>query len=130
MPRVSRFLHPFQEIMMRAKLTSSQKVLEGLLAENYKLIAQGAREMKRISEAAQWQRQRDTVYEHYATEFRRQCGKLESLAKKRNHEGASFSYLHLTRTCINCHDYMRDSLRISVRPDRGVELIPAQFPEQ
>jgi hypothetical protein len=116
------------EVLMRAKLSSSQKVLEGLLAEDFTLIAHGAREMRRISEAAEWPRARDTVYEHYAAEFRRQCIKLESLANKTNHEGASFAYLHMTSTCIDCHDYVRDALRVADQPNGGVQLIPAHLP--
>ena len=117
------------KVLMRAKLSSSQKVLEGLLAEDFTLIAQGAREMKRISEASEWPSARDAVYEHHATELRRLCIKLESLAHKTNHEGASFTYLQMTTTCINCHNHVRDALRIAKRPNGGVQLIPAQVPE-
>ena len=120
------------EVLMRAKLTSSQNVLAGLLSEDFALIQKGAREMKRISEAAEWPRARDTVYEHYSAEFRRQCSKLEDLAKKENHEGASFTYLHMTTVCINCHDYVRDSLRMADQPQgrHNVQLIPAEWPER
>lgn len=116
-------------VLMRAKLSSSQKVLEGLLSEDYTLIAQGAREMKRISEAAEWPRVRDAVYEHHASEFRRLCIKLESLAAKTNHEGASFTYLQMTTTCITCHNHVRDALRIAKAPNNGVQLIPVLVPE-
>lgn len=119
---------PENQVLMRAKLSSSQKVLEGLLAEDFTLIAHGAREMRKISEAAEWPRSRDAVYEHFAAEFRRQCIKLESLANKTNREGATFTYLHMTTTCINCHDHVRDALRIAELPNGGVQLIPAQVP--
>ena len=119
------------KVLMTEKLASSQNVLAGLLREDFTLIAKGAREMKRISEAAEWPRARDTIYEHYSAEFRRQCAKLEDLARKRNHEGASYTYLHMTTLCIHCHDYVRDSLRVAgpgVRQD--VQLIPSHWPEQ
>ncbi len=86
--------------------------------------------MKKISEAAEWPRSRDAVYEHFAAEFRRQCIKLESLANKTNHEGATFTYLQMTTTCINCHDHVRDALRIAELPNGGVQLIPAQLPNE
>ena len=123
-------LIPENEVLMRAKLSSSQKVLEGLLAEDFTLIAHGAREMKKISEAAEWPRSGDAVYEHFAAEFRRQCDKLESLANKTNREGATFTYLQMTTTCIDCHDHVRDSLRIAEHPNGGVRLIPAQLPHE
>lgn len=117
------------EVLMRAKLASSQRVLEGILAEDFTLIARGAKEMKKISEAAEWPRSRDTVYEHHAAEFRRQCNKLERLAQNTNREGVAFTYLQMTTTCIDCHNYIRDTLRIAEQPNAGVRLIPAQIPE-
>lgn len=120
------------DVLMHAKLTSAQNVLAGLVRENFDQIESAAREMKRISQAAEWPRQRDSVYEHYSAEFRRQCAKLENLAKDRNHEGASFTYMQMTTICISCHDYVRDSRRIASRPNRrrDVQLIPSQWPEQ
>tara|TARA_R110002049_G_scaffold50370_3_gene143015 strand:+ start:32360 stop:32842 length:483 start_codon:yes stop_codon:yes gene_type:complete len=117
--------------LMRSKLVSSQNVLEGLLRKDFDAIARGAREMKRISEAAEWPRARDSVYEHFGLQFRRQCSQLESLAKQRNHEGVTFTYLQMTTTCVQCHDYVRDSLRIAERHENGsVQLIPAEWPQQ
>ncbi|MGI9470068.1 MAG: hypothetical protein ACR2NZ_00960 [Rubripirellula sp.] len=117
------------EVMMRAKLASSQRVLEGILAEDFTLIARGAKEMKKISEAAEWPRSRDKVYEHFAAEFRRQCNKLERLAQDTNREGVAFTYLQMTTTCIDCHNHVRDTLRIAEQPNSGVRLIPAQLPD-
>lgn len=117
------------EVLMRAKLSSSQRVLEGLLSEDFRLIAQASKEMKKISEAAEWPRARDAVYEHFAAEFRRQCNKLEHLAAQRNHEAASFTYLQMTTTCIDCHNYIREGWRMASGPDGGVQLIPTEIPE-
>jgi len=115
--------------LMQAKLDSSQRVLEGLLRKDFDAVARGAREMKHISEAAEWPRPRDTVYEHFSGQFRRQCNQLESLAQQGNHEGVTFMYLHMTTTCIQCHDYVRDSLRIA-GPGRGsVQRIPTEWPQ-
>ena len=117
--------------LMRSKLISSQNVLEGLLRKDFDSIARGAREMKRISEAAEWPRARDAVYEHFGTDFRRQCNQLESLANQHNHEGVMFTYLQMTTTCVQCHDYVRDSLRVAKRGvNGGVQLIPADWPQQ
>lgn len=116
------------QVLMRAKLSSSQNVLEGLLSEDFRLIGHAAKQMKQISEAAEWPRARDAVYEHYATEFRRQCSKLEHLASQRNHEGVSFTYLQMTTTCIDCHNYIREGWRMADAPDGGVQLIPAELP--
>ena len=120
------------EVLMQAKLTNAQNVLAGLIRKDFAGIESAARALKHISEAAEWPRQRDTVYEHYSSEFRRQCIKLADLAKQGNHEGASFTYMHMTTICINCHDHVRDSRRIARRPGRrsDVQLIPSKWPEQ
>ncbi|OYP28300.1 hypothetical protein [Rhodopirellula sp. MGV] len=117
-------------MLMRSKLKRSQSVLEGLLRNDFAAIAQGANEMKLISEAAEWPRARDQVYEHFSAEFRRQCSELEDLAQKKNHQGATFTYLSMTKLCIECHNYVRDSLRVAEPNGRsGIQLIPAQWPE-
>lgn len=125
-----RTVEQSEGMLMRSKLKRSQNVLEGLLRKDYQVIAEGAKEMRMISEAAEWPRARDNVYEHFSAEFRRQCVKLEKLASEQNHQGATFTYLHMTNLCIECHDYVRDSLRVAEPSGRrGIQLIPAQWPE-
>jgi hypothetical protein len=34
----------------------------------------------------------------------------------------------MTSTCIDCHDYVRDALRVADQPNGGVQLIPAHLP--
>ncbi|MEK6234254.1 MAG: hypothetical protein N2C14_06055 [Planctomycetales bacterium] len=100
-------------VFMRAKLASSHKVLEGLVTEDFDLVRQGAEEMKKISEAGEWRKYDDPVYDHYSAEFRRLCEKLIKLAEDENIEGASFTYLYSTNVCISCHQYVRDVVRIT-----------------
>ena len=114
--------------LMRHKLRSSQIVLEGIVTDDYHLVAQGARELKRISVAAEWSRTRDSTYEHYSSEFRRLCGKLEDLATQENRDGIAFTYFQAMTACINCHDLVRASNRLPRRED--VKLIPAEWPER
>ncbi len=126
-------VHSIQQsegLLMRSKLKRSQSVLEGLLRKDFRAVRQGAHEMKLISEAEEWPRARDGVYEHFSAEFRRQCAELEKLAESENHQGATFTYLHLTNLCIQCHDYVRDSLRVAEGSPRGeIQLIPSHWPE-
>ena len=98
---------------MRAKLASSQKVLEGLTVKKFALIRTGAKELQKMSDAAGWKRSNDAVYLHYSREFRRLADKLDRLAVDRNLEGASFTYMHLISTCLSCHEHSRDVLRIA-----------------
>jgi len=118
-----------ETVLMQAKLSSSKKLLEGLLRRDFDSISAAARELKRISKATEWPRQRDDVYEHFAEEFQRQCNQLETQADRLNHEGIKFTYLGLTSTCISCHDYIRDSRRVAeMTHPRDVRPIPSQWP--
>ena len=115
---------------MRAKLVGSQTVLNGLVTENFDLIHRGAEDMKKMSEASQWPRAEDKIYEHYGAEFRRQCDKLMQQAEKKNLEGAHFTFLSMTTTCINCHDYVRGAFRVERdddNPQGPVRLIPTEW---
>ena len=118
---------------MRAKLVGSQSVLDGLVTENFSLIHRGAENMKQMSEALQWPRAEDKVYDHYGDEFRRQCDKLMQLSDEKNLEGAHFTYLSMTTTCINCHNYVRGKFRVEKdanNPQGPVRLIPSDWEGQ
>lgn len=115
-------------LYMKAKLAESQKVMEGLVTENFHLIRDGAAQMKQISEAAHWPTTIDEVYQHYGYEFRRQCDKLVEQSNQRNLQAAHYTYLHMSTTCIDCHNYVRRRFRVE-RPVKGgpVQLIPTQW---
>lgn len=124
--------HVDAALFMRAKLAAAQAVLEGLVTEDFALIRKGARQMKTMSEAAQWPRSPDKVYDHHSEQFRRLAAKLEHLAQKENLEGASFTHMHVTSVCIECHNYVRNRLRVAEDPEGehgGVLLIPSEWPE-
>jgi hypothetical protein len=118
---------------MRAKLVGSQSVLDGLVTENFSLIRRGAENMKQMSLALQWPRSEDKVYDHFGDEFRRQCDKLVKLSDEKNLEGAHFTYLSMTSTCINCHNYVRGKFRVEQdadNPQGPVRLIPSDWKGQ
>ncbi len=116
--------------LMRSKLLNSQNVLEGLLRSDFAAIKNGAKQMKAISEADEWPRSRDPVYEHFSQTFRRQCNQLEQAADQRHREGVRFTYLAITTTCVNCHDYVRDSRRVAQPAQSDVRLIPSHWPSR
>lgn len=62
--------------LMRAKLASSQKVLEVLVDENFDLIHDGAKELVKITDATGLHAEEDQVYAHYRADLRRTALKL------------------------------------------------------
>lgn len=100
---------------MRAKLASSQSVLEGLVIEDFEKVREGAQKMVVMSKAADWQVVQGPVYAQYSGEFRRLAQQLVTMAKAKNLDGAALSYMQLTMNCISCHNFVRSS-KIAAAP--------------
>lgn len=116
--------------LMRAKLASSQKVVEGLMASDFDLIRRGAEEMVKVCDATKWHATDDQVYSHYRADLRRNAKKLILLAEDKNLEGSSYLYMNSLTTCISCHEHCRHVLHIAENgPDLRVIPIPTTEPE-
>ncbi len=113
------------DVLMRSKLASSQKVVEGLVAKDFGLVQKGAKELLKVCDAEQWRSSDDQVYAHFKTELRRQAQRLETLSDQQNLEGTTFAYLNLITACVDCHSHCRDVLRIAAEPP---ELKPVPDP--
>ena len=96
---------------MRAKLTHSQHVLEGLAVEDYDLIAKGAQQLALASQASDWQVLQTEDYIRHSSEFRRACDNLGATAKAKNLDGAALAWMEVTLKCVQCHRYVRDQNR-------------------
>jgi len=109
---------------MRAKLTHSQKVLEGLALEDFDLIAKHSQEMSLLSQAATWQVLQTAEYRDRSTEFRRSSDALTEAAKKKNLEAAALAYVDVTMKCVNCHKYVRHVRMAKAEPPLADQLAP------
>lgn len=102
------------QVMMQAKLVHSQKVLEGLVTQDFKSIEKAAAALSKISltPAPDLRKAGDKsdeqVYEHFRMEFARLAGQLEGHARREELEATAYVQQNLTATCIACHDYIRD----------------------
>jgi hypothetical protein len=95
--------------LMRKKLENSQKVLEGLALNDFKLIARHAEELIDISKEAEWKTVIKTPqYEIHSSDFRRTAERLVKDAKEKNLDAAALTYVELTLTCVKCHKYVRE----------------------
>lgn len=111
--------------LMRAKLSSSQRVVEGLMGGDFDLIRKGGEDMIKICDATEWRMREDQVYAHYRAELRRGAIKLIKQTEEKNLDAAAYAYMHSMTTCINCHEYCRNVLRVaSAVPSSKVAPIP------
>ncbi len=113
-----------QSALMLAKLASSQKIVEGLVSNDFEQIRRGATELNRICDATEWSARNDQAYAHHRTELRRQAQKLSKLADERNLDGAAYTYMHSLTTCISCHEYCRDVLKIAEFTEPMNKIVP------
>ena len=93
---------------MRLKLAHSQKVLEGLVMEDFGLIDKQAQELSLLSQDANWQVLQTPEYLQLSVEFRRATDALSRAAKEKNLDKATLAYMGMTMKCVSCHEHVRD----------------------
>lgn len=92
---------------MRVKLVHSQKVLEGLVEEDYPKIAKNAQELSLLSLAEMWQVLNTEEYVDFSRKFRSAADELSKAAKKKNLEQTTQAFNAVTTRCVECHKYLR-----------------------
>ncbi len=133
-PALNSVPDPDAAVMMRLKLVSTQKVVEGLMSGDFAAIRQGGEDLGKVCDSLTWRRRDNEVVSHYRGELHRSALKLVKLSDEENLQGAAYAYMHTMTTCINCHEYSRNVLRIAANPaaQDGVVPIPvtAQSPRE
>lgn len=102
-----------QDALMRAKLASTQAVVEGLVEKDFAMINKAGVELLKMCNSGDWEANQDPTYADYREQLRRQSKKLIDQAGTRNLEGATYAYLGVLSTCVDCHSHCRDVLKIA-----------------
>jgi cytochrome c553 len=95
--------------LMIDKLQNSQKLLEGIALGKFDKIEKHANELVRISKTAEWLAHNKPRYEQFSNEFQRAAEEIATKAKAKNMDGVTLAYFDLTKSCVRCHQYMRDA---------------------
>lgn len=111
-----------QAALMRAKLASTQRIVDGLVSKDFGDIHKGAEELIKICKASDWQTHEDEAYQHHRRELHLQAEKMMAAAARENLDGAAYSYINALTTCISCHDHCRDVLKIAETNNRVVPI--------
>ena len=88
--------------LMRKKLENSQKLLEGVVTNDFDKISKHAEELMVISKSLEWKAIKSARYELHSNQFRRTIEDLQERAKEKNLDGAALNYVDLTLTCVKC----------------------------
>jgi len=104
--------------LMRGKLHSTHKIVDGLATDDFELIAAGASELVKIADSAAWEIPNDVYYRYYSANFEQAARGLIEAAEKKNLEKATFAYVHVTISCTACHQHVRNVFRVAEDNDR------------
>lgn len=108
---------------MRDKLELSQKVLEGLVTEDYDLIAAKAHKLSAMSKEADWRVFENPDYDQQSVAFRRYVDALSKAAKEKSLDASTLAYVRMTMSCVDCHKFVRGKLVASVGGGAGEEAV-------
>lgn len=101
---------PALQKFMRAKLSLTQGILEGLVTEDFDRINRNSNALLLLTTAGEWTQNDLPLYKQHSEEFRTAIKDLRTMAQKKNLDGAALAYLHATTSCIECHRYVRTPL--------------------
>ncbi len=93
--------------VMKFKLHHAQRVLEGIATENYDVIAENAKQLKLLSQQADWQIRQTPEYQRFTADFARNAESLLKAASNKNVDTATIAYFQMTVSCTTCHRYLR-----------------------
>jgi hypothetical protein len=93
---------------MRLKLEHSQKLLEGVVLEDFAAIKQHSQKLAALSLDENWQILQTREYRDFTQDFQQIAGRLSKAADEKNLDGAALGYVQMTLVCVNCHKHVRD----------------------
>ena len=100
-------------VLMQAKLQAIHGIAEGLVRKDFSGIEQAGVTLAALSSGNDWQNHGDPVYSDYREQLRRGALKVAELARVQNLEGATYGYMTLMSSCVDCHTHCRDVLKIA-----------------
>ncbi len=93
---------------MRKKLDASNKVLEGLMTDDFEMIEKASNDLLKISMQERWRISADPTYARFSREYRNTINKLKAKAKKGSTDGTALAWMDVSMSCIECHDWVRN----------------------
>ena len=99
---------------MRDKLELSQRVLEGIVTEDYDLIIARGTKLSAMTKEADWRLFENPNYEQQSVTFRRHVDSLLKAAKSKDSDAATLAYVRMTMSCVDCHKLVRGKLVASI----------------
>lgn len=100
---------------MRDKLELSQKILEGVVTEDWDLVTAKGTKLSAMTQEADWRVFENPNYDQQSKTFRQHVDSLVKAAKKKDLDAATLAYVRMTMSCVDCHKAVRGKIVASVR---------------
>ena len=95
--------------VMREKLTHSQKILEAIMTSDFAGLESHSVALTRATESPAWSVLNSPEYLKQSSTFLGAVRDLVEAAKQRDLDAAAEHYVTLTRTCFQCHRYIKNA---------------------
>jgi hypothetical protein len=114
--------------IMRKKLTHAQRVLEGLVINDFDKIIDNAKELMFLTKQNEWRALDAPQFEIHSNDFRRSLESLVAKAREKNGDGTALAYVEMTLSCVRCHKHIRAVRMTRLDPGdfRGPALLSAE----
>jgi hypothetical protein len=93
---------------MRRKLAHAQRVLEGLVTNDFDKIIDSAKEILILTKKNEWRVLDKPGFEVHSNDFRRALDTVIAKARDKNGDGTALAYVEMTLSCIRCHKHVRE----------------------
>lgn len=93
---------------MEKKLLLAQDLLRHISVKNFDEISKVAGELIELTVKAQWSEDTSSRYDMFAEDFRFRLEKIQDGADSKRIHVVSLNYTNLIRTCVECHEDVRD----------------------
>ena len=95
--------------VMREKLTHSQKILEAIMTSDFAGLESHSAALSRVTQSSAWSVLNSPEYLRQSSLFVGAARDLVEAAKQHDLDAAAEHYVTLTRTCFQCHRYMKNA---------------------
>lgn len=110
---------PALRSFMRQKLEASNRILEGLVTDDLKMVEEGSDVLLKMSREAKWRASNDMLYRRYSTEFVDAVSDMKEKAAAQSIDGTSLAWINATMKCLKCHEWVRNTIIADLDRESG-----------
>jgi hypothetical protein len=112
--------------IMREKVMITQGLVVAVSRADFERVQDGAADLYRIGQAAEWMVHDTVTYIVFSERFRQVAATMAQDAQRQDLEAVTDDYAQLMNSCVECHSYLRRERLIKDFPERTSMIEPAE----